>query len=85
MASGGHRRRKPPQLTAGEIACIRWLLAGKSDWEIGEILNISESTAHWRIEQAKKKFGVKTRAQLTALAVHHGLVHLRDLPAGSSP
>jgi DNA-binding CsgD family transcriptional regulator len=65
-----------PRLSAGEIECIRWLIAGKSDWEIGEILNIAEATAHWRIEQAKKKFGVKTRAQLTALAVHHGLVRL---------
>ncbi len=63
-----------PRLTRGEIECIRWLLAGKSDWEIGEILGIAEATAHWRIEQAKKKLGVKTRAQLTALAVYHGLV-----------
>jgi LuxR family transcriptional regulator, quorum-sensing system regulator BjaR1 len=63
-----------PRLTRGEIECIRWLLAGKSDWEIGEILGIAEATAHWRIERAKKKLGVKTRAQLTALAVYHGLV-----------
>ena len=63
-----------PRLSPGEIECIHWLIAGKSDWEISEILGIAEATAHWRIEQAKKKFGVKTRAQLTALAVHHGLV-----------
>lgn len=63
-----------PALTEKEIECIRWLLAGKSDWEMGEILSIAEATAHWRIEQAKKKLGVKTRAQLTALAVHYGLV-----------
>ncbi len=62
------------RLSPGEIECVKWLLAGKSDWEIGEILGIAEATAHWRIEQAKKKFGVKTRAQLTALAVYHRLV-----------
>lgn len=61
-----------PRLSPGEIECIRWLMAGKSDWEMSEILGISEWTAHWRIEKAKAKFGVKTRAQLTALAVHHG-------------
>jgi len=61
-------------LSPGEIECVKWLLAGKSDWEIGEILGIAEATAHWRIERAKKKFGVKTRAQLTALAVYYGLV-----------
>jgi LuxR family transcriptional regulator, quorum-sensing system regulator BjaR1 len=63
-----------PRLTPGEIECIHWLIAGKTDWEMSEILGISEWTAHWRIEKAKAKFGVKTRAQLTALAVHHGYV-----------
>jgi DNA-binding CsgD family transcriptional regulator len=63
-----------PVLSPGEIECIHWLIAGKSDWEMSEILGISESTAHWRIEKAKAKFGVKTRAQLTALAVHYGYV-----------
>jgi DNA-binding CsgD family transcriptional regulator len=63
-----------PPLSRGEIECIKWLIAGKSDWEMSEILNIAEATAHWRIERAKKKFGVKTRAQLTAMAVHHGYI-----------
>ncbi len=62
------------RLSPGEIECVRWLIAGKSDWEMGEILGIAEATSHWRIEQAKKKLGVKTRAQLTALAVHYSLV-----------
>lgn len=78
LAFHAPERLAPPQalarLSAGEIESIRWLLAGKGDWEIGEILCIAEATAHWRIEQAKKKLGVKTRAQLTALAVHYGLV-----------
>jgi LuxR family quorum sensing-dependent transcriptional regulator len=65
-----------PRLTDGEVACIEWLIAGKSDWEIGEILGIAQSTAHYRIERAKLKFGVKTRAQLTALAVAHGYIRL---------
>lgn len=65
-----------PRLSPGEIECIHWLIAGKTDWEIGEILGIAEATAHWRIERAKKKLGVKTRAQLTALAVHRGLIQL---------
>jgi DNA-binding CsgD family transcriptional regulator len=65
-----------PRLSDGEVACIEWLIAGKSDWEIGEILGIAESTAHYRVERAKQKFGVKTRAQLTALAVAHGYVRI---------
>jgi LuxR family quorum sensing-dependent transcriptional regulator len=63
-----------PRLSPGEVECVKWLLAGKSDWEMGEILGISEATAHWRIERAKAKFGVKTRAQLAALAIQRGYV-----------
>lgn len=65
-----------PKLSAGELECIKWLLAGKTDWEIGEILGIAEATAHWRVEQAKRKLGVKTRAQLTAVAVARGYVRI---------
>ena len=61
-------------LTPGEIDCIRLIIEGMTDAEIAVVLNISAATAHWRIEQAKKKLCVKTRAQLTAHAVHRGLV-----------
>ena len=37
---------------------------GKSDWEIGRMLGISESTVHKHIEDAKRRFGVSTRIQL---------------------
>jgi DNA-binding CsgD family transcriptional regulator len=64
------------ELTPGEIDCIRLLIEGMSDREIGCALNIAPSTAHWRIEQAKRKLKLRTRAQLTAIAVHRGYVSL---------
>lgn len=63
-----------PALTEGELACIGLLIEGKTDSEIARALNIAEATAHWRIERAKKKFGARTRAQLTGLAVAGGYV-----------
>jgi len=45
--------------------------------------NISPATVHWRIERAKKTFNIRTRAQLTALAVHHGPVAVCDGDAAS--
>jgi len=63
-----------PELSRGEIACIRLIVAGMGDAEIAAALAIAPATAHWRIEQAKKKLGVRTRAQLAAMAVHLGLV-----------
>ncbi len=63
-------------LSPGEIDCVRLIIDGMTDAEIAAALHISAATAHWRIEQAKKKLGVKTRAQLTAHAVAQGLVRL---------
>ncbi len=56
-------------LTVRECECIKWAALGKTDWEIGEILGISQSTAHFHIEKAKKKFGVATRTQAVVQAV----------------
>jgi LuxR family quorum sensing-dependent transcriptional regulator len=52
-----------------ERECLQWVADGKTDWEISEILSISEKTANTYIERAKQKFGVATRMQ----AVVHGL------------
>jgi DNA-binding CsgD family transcriptional regulator len=63
-----------PSLTARELECLRWAAGGKTDWEIGELLGISKSTAHFHVEQAKKKLGVSSRIQAVALLGLHGLV-----------
>jgi LuxR family quorum sensing-dependent transcriptional regulator len=58
-----------PPLGPRERECLQWVADGKTDWEISEILSISEKTANTYIERAKQKFGVATRMQ----AVVHGL------------
>jgi LuxR family quorum sensing-dependent transcriptional regulator len=49
-----------------ERECLQWVADGKTDWEISEILAISEKTANTYIERAKRKFGVATRVQAVA-------------------
>ena len=63
-----------PALSERELECLRWAAGGKTDWEIGELLGVSKSTAHFHIEQAKKKLGVNSRIQAVALLGLHGLV-----------
>jgi len=58
-----------PQLSPRERECLQWVAVGKSDWEISEILSISEKTVNTHLERVKKKCGVRTRTQ----AVVHGL------------
>ena len=64
------------QLTAREAECLCWAARGKTDWEIGEILSISERTAHWYIESAKSKIGVATRIQAVVAALSEGAIRI---------
>jgi DNA-binding CsgD family transcriptional regulator len=62
----------PTPLTPREVECLRWVLKGKSDTDIGKILGISHTTVHFHIERAKKKLGVKTRTQAAATVLSLG-------------
>jgi len=61
-------------LSPRRIECLQWAAAGKSDADIATLVGISEATAHFHIEQAKKKLGVKTRVEAVAVAVLQGLI-----------
>lgn len=50
-------------LTSREAEIARWMAAGKSDWEIGQILRISSKTVNFHAENIKRKCGVATRVQ----------------------
>jgi LuxR family quorum sensing-dependent transcriptional regulator len=63
-----------PQLSSREIECLQWAAAGKSDTDIAAIVGIKPATAHFHIEQAKKRFGVKTRVEAVAAGVLHGMI-----------
>ncbi|WP_374575298.1 helix-turn-helix transcriptional regulator [Phenylobacterium sp.] len=63
-----------PGLTRREIQCVYWVAEGKSDWEIGRILGISEETVAWHVQNAKKKLGVSRRAQMSGAAWRRGLL-----------
>jgi LuxR family transcriptional regulator, quorum-sensing system regulator BjaR1 len=60
------------RLTVRERECLEWVAEGKTDWEIGEILSIAESTANAHIERAKRKYGVRTRIQAVVTAIARG-------------
>ena len=59
-------------LSARELECMRWVLEGKSDTDIGQILRISPTTAHYHIENSKKKLGVRTRLQAAKMVLSLG-------------
>ncbi len=58
-----------PALTERERAVLSWVAAGKSSWEIGRILAISEHTVNSHIERAVTKLGAANRPEAVAKAI----------------
>ena len=60
----------------GEIECLRWAAEGKTGWEIGKLLGISERTVVFHVENAARKLGVFGRRQAVARAIALQLITL---------
>lgn len=67
---------EPPQreLSSREIECIRWAARGKSEWEISQILGISEHTSEKHLLRAKAKLGAINRVHAVAEAIRKGYI-----------
>jgi LuxR family transcriptional regulator, activator of conjugal transfer of Ti plasmids len=63
-----------PRLSPREVACLQWVVRGKSMWEIGEILSISRRTVVFHIENAKRKLDAVTLPQVVAVALQKRLI-----------
>ena len=71
------RSRTPaqlPTLTKRERECLSWAAEGKTSWEIGQLLNISERTSIFHLQNATHKLGVSGRQAAIARAVSLGLI-----------
>jgi LuxR family quorum-sensing system transcriptional regulator CciR len=68
-----------PRLTPRQRDCMVLAAQGKSDWEIGKLLGISESTVHKHIEDAKRRFGVSTRIQLVVRGLAEAKLSFTDI------
>jgi hypothetical protein len=61
------RRHNPLRRSIGRPPASRTM-------DIPIILGIKPATAHFHIEQAKKRLGVKTRVEAVAVGVLHGVI-----------
>jgi LuxR family quorum-sensing system transcriptional regulator CciR len=59
------RPQRPP-LSRRELQCLRLVVLGKTDREIGNILGFSTETAHYYVKRARAAYGSVSRAQLVA-------------------
>ena len=63
-----------PALTPRELECLRWTMDGKTAWEVGSILGISERTAVLHTNNAMHKLGCVNKHQAVIKALRLGLI-----------
>jgi DNA-binding CsgD family transcriptional regulator len=64
-----------PSLTPREVECLKWTMEGKTAWEVGTILGISERTAVLHVNNAAHKLECTTKHQAVVKAIRLGLIH----------
>jgi len=63
-----------PNLTPRELESLRWTMEGKTAWEVGGILGISERTAVLHVNNATHKLGCVNKHQDVLRALRLGLI-----------
>lgn len=64
----------PHGLSGREIQCLRWVMAGKSDTEIAQIMTLSSHTVRWHLKNAKRKLGARRISQALVTATKAGII-----------
>jgi len=64
-----------PALTPRELESLRWTMDGKTAWEVGAILGISERTAVLHVNNAMHKLGCVNKHQAVLKALRLGLIY----------
>lgn len=65
----------PHGLTEREYQVLQWLGSGKTNWEIAQILHVSENTIKNHVQRILSKLKVNTRAQAAVQGLSFGHKH----------
>lgn len=63
-------------LTPKELECLCWCKEGKTNWEIGEILNLSEKTVEFHLSNTIRKLGASNRITAVVKGLQSGIIAL---------
>jgi LuxR family transcriptional regulator, quorum-sensing system regulator CciR len=81
LVSKAQKTLAPPlkALTDRQLECLILVAKGKSDWEIGKILGISQNTVKRHLEGARLSYDVTKSIQVLMRAIHQGRIALSDV------
>lgn len=74
--AGPEPTRSRVELTPREGECLGWVAQGKSSWDIGQLMAVSEHTVNFHLKNAMRKFNTASRVTAAVRAVTLGLVQL---------
>lgn len=70
------KRREKPKITPRQVDVLNHVATGKTDWEIGKILNIAEGSVKEHLSEARRKLNASNRAHCVTIAIREGLIFL---------
>jgi DNA-binding CsgD family transcriptional regulator len=72
----GYDTERDMLISARELECLKWIAEGKTAWEAGVILGISERTVRFHLNAAREKLDCQTTTQAVAKVVAQQLIAL---------
>jgi LuxR family transcriptional regulator, quorum-sensing system regulator CciR len=69
----------PIQLTDRQRECVMWAARGKSDWEIAQVLGLSEATVGEHLRHAFERYDVGKRTMVAVHALFDGTIGFLDV------
>jgi len=75
-SGGGEVYRE--ELSARELSVLQLITEGKTNKEIGRILNIAENTVKNHLQHIRDKLQVENRVQAATFALEQGLIQKKD-------
>ncbi|MFZ5964255.1 helix-turn-helix transcriptional regulator [Thalassococcus sp. BH17M4-6] len=63
-------------LSQREIECLSWVAIGKSSWDIGQLIGVSENTVNFHMKNIFAKLEVNNRTLAAVKAVKLGLIEI---------
>jgi DNA-binding CsgD family transcriptional regulator len=74
LVSESHQPERP-SITPRELEVLRWTMDGKTAWEVGVVLGVTERTVIQHLQNAMRKLECNSKHQAVLKALRLGLIH----------
>lgn len=74
MRSGHGAKQDDIEVTSRELECLKWCAAGKSSWDIAQLMNCTEATVNYHFANIRRKFGASSRRMAVIKAIQLGFL-----------